>query len=69
MVYDKPILGKCGIRSKVSKKMAFGICCDYAREYKQELIKKIGYWESEKYRWMYSNWSQKDLTGTTQEKE
>lgn len=61
MIYNKPILGKCGVRSKISKKMAFGICCDCARECKSELIKKIGFWESQKYRWQYDNWNKNDI--------
>lgn len=61
MIYSKPILGKCGVRSKISKKMVFGICCDYARECKSELIKKIGFFGAEKYRWRYENWNKNDI--------
>ena len=61
MTYTKPIIGKFGIRSRITKKMAFGICADTKRECKTALIYKIGYWESQRYRWQVSQWRKSDL--------
>lgn len=58
--YNPPIVGKVGIRSGVSKKMAFGICCDTKKEALAELRSRIG-WDSAKWRWKTVSWSKADM--------
>lgn len=60
-IYKQPIKGKCGIRSGVSGKMVFGICCDTAKECKSELTAHVGYYGSLKWRWHTSQWNENDL--------
>ena len=58
--YNPPIVGKVGVRSGVSKKMAFGICCDTKKEALDELRSRIG-WDSAKWRWKTDSWSKADM--------
>lgn len=58
--YNPPIVGKVGVRSGVSKKMAFGICCDTKKEALDELRNRIG-WDSVKWRWKTDSWSKADM--------
>lgn len=58
--YNPPIVGKVGVRSGVSKKMAFGICCDTKKEALDELRNRIG-WDSAKWRWKTDSWSNADM--------
>ncbi len=58
--YDPPIVGKVGVRSGVSKKMAFGICCDTKKEALDKLRKRIG-WDSAKWRWKTDSWNKADI--------
>lgn len=58
--YNPPIVGKVGVRSGVSKKMAFGICCDTKKEALDKLRKRIG-WDSAKWRWKTDSWSKADI--------
>lgn len=60
-IYKQPILGKLGIRSGVSGNMCFGICCDSKKECNSELQAHVGYYDSLKWRWHTSTWSEKDL--------
>lgn len=59
--YKIPLKGKLGIRSGVSKKMVFGICCDSKKECMNELRLHIGYYDSLKWRWHTSQWNNDDL--------
>lgn len=58
--YNPPIVGKVGVRSGVSKKMVFGICCDTKKEALAELRSRIG-WDSVKWRWKTDSWSKADM--------
>lgn len=58
--YNPPIVGKVGVRSGVSKKMAFGICCDTKKEALAELRGRIG-WDSAKWRWKTDSWNKADI--------
>ena len=58
--YNPPIVGKVGVRSGVSKKMAFGICCDTKKEALDELRNRIG-WDSVKWRWKTDSWGNADI--------
>lgn len=60
-VYTTPIAGKLGVRSGVSHKMVFGICCDSKKECMDSLRSRIGYYQSLKWRWIISQWNSKDL--------
>lgn len=60
-LYNKPILGKFGIRSACSKRMAFGICADTKKECFDELKNHIGYYDTLKYRWFASPWYEDDI--------
>ena len=59
--YKHPVKGKLGIRSGVSKRMCFGICCDSKKECREELQNHVGYYDSLKYRFHISEWSDNDL--------
>ena len=59
--YDKPIKGKMGAFSTVSKNMCFGICCDTSKEAKSELVSMVGYWDAQKYRWRIKQWTAEDI--------
>lgn len=61
MIYKIPVKGKYGIRSGVSKRMCFGICCDSKKECRDKLKNKVGYYDSLKYRFIVSQWSDSDL--------
>ena len=58
--YNPPIIGKVGVRSGVSKNMAFGICCDSKKEALDELRSRIGR-DSLKWRWKTDSWSKADM--------
>lgn len=70
MTYTKPIIGKFGIRCRITKRMWFGICADTRRECKTVLFHKIGFWESQNRRWQVSQWNENDIkiNETKQEK-
>ena len=58
--YNPPTLGKVGVRSGVSKKMVFGICCDTKKEALGELRSRIGS-DSVKWRWKTDFWNNADI--------
>ena len=58
--YNPPVLGKIGLRSSVSKKMAFGICCDTKKEARDELRNAIG-WDAAKWRFKTASWNKADM--------
>ena len=58
--YNPPIVGKAGVRSGVSKRLVFGICCDTKKEALNELRSRIG-WDSAKWRWKIASWSKDDM--------
>ena len=58
--YNPPVVGKIGVRSGVSKKLAFGICCDSKKEALAELRSRIGR-DSLKWRWKTASWNKEDL--------
>lgn len=60
-VYKTPIKGKLGIRSGVSKRMCFGICCDSKKECMEELRGSVGYYDSLKWRFHVSTWGDEDM--------
>lgn len=60
--YKTPVKGKFGVRSGVSGKMAFGICCDSKKECMSELSAHVGYYDSLKWRWHVSQWNDEDLS-------
>lgn len=59
--YKEPVKGKLGIRSHISKRMCFGICCDTKKECLDELRDRVGYYDSFKYRFHTSSWSESDM--------
>ena len=58
--YNPPVLGKIGLRSSDSKKMAFGICCDTEKEARDELRNGIG-WDAVKWRLKTDSWNKADM--------
>lgn len=61
MIYKNPVKNKYGIRSGISKRMCFGICCDSKKECRDQLKSKVGYYDSLKYRFVVSQWGENDL--------